>query len=124
MKKSGTIIITLFVAMLITSAFIIPDGTPPNDPPKNIPDSVWAVLEISCYDCHSNDGNGMAKSKLNFDKWDSYTPEKQLKKAIAICKVMQSQKMPPSKYLKKNPDVAPSPAEVVRVCFWVNEFEK
>ncbi len=124
MKKSGSILIALFVAMVITSAFIIPNGTLPNDPPKNIPDSVWAIFEVSCYDCHSNDGNGIAKSRVNFDKWDTYSSEKQLKKVISICKTMQSQKMPPSKYLKKNPDVTPSAAEVARVCNWLAEIEK
>ena len=69
-------------------------------------------------------GQGLAKSKLNFDKWDVYSVEKQVKKTKDICKVLQSQKMPPSKYLKKNPDVAPSPTEVVRVCYWVGELEK
>ena len=124
MKKSGTIFIALFVMMLITSAFIIQDGTPPNDPPKSIPDSVWAIFEINCYDCHSDNGNSMAKANLNFDKWDTYSSEKQMKKTIDICKTMRNQKMPPPKFLKKNPDIAPSPADVVRVCNWLSELEK
>ena len=80
MKKSGTILILLLVMTLITTAFIIPDRAPPNDPPEDIPDSVWAIFEISCYDCHSNNGQGLAKAKLNFDKWDVYSVEKQVKK--------------------------------------------
>jgi len=124
MKKTGRILIALFGTIMITSAFIIPDSTPPNDPPTIIPDSVWAIFEISCYDCHSNNGNGLVKAKLNFDKWNIYSPEKQLKKATNICQAMQDQKMPPSKYLKKNPDDAPSVAEVIRVCNWLGEIAK
>lgn len=110
--------------VLLFAAFIRPGASLSPDPPKGIPDSVWFVLETSCYECHSTDGNGMAKAKLNLDRWDESTPEKQRSKAEDICDVMQKGKMPPNKYRLNNPDAVPSPEGLARVCSWVTQLKK
>ncbi len=124
MKKSGLVFLALACALIIFGAFIKPAGSTPTDPPQNIPDSVWAIVKKSCYDCHSNDGNSMAAGKLNFDKWDEYSPDKQLAKALDMCDEVQKGKMPPSKYHKNNPEAVPTDAEAVRICNWVKQIEK
>lgn len=124
MKKSGPLLVALTGAMILLASFVIPLHTASYDPPQDIPDSVWAVLEKSCYDCHSTDGNGMAKAKLNFDKWNDYAADKQLAKAKDICDELENEKMPPSKYRKNNPEAVPTAEEVARVCNWVIQLEK
>ncbi|HSG67115.1 MAG TPA: hypothetical protein VK994_00315, partial [Bacteroidales bacterium] len=45
------------------------------------PDEVVALLENSCYDCHSSDsGNLKARQKLNFLKWEELKVSKQVGK--------------------------------------------
>lgn len=124
MKKSGTVIIALVSIFILFAAFIKPVDPVPSDPPKGIPDSVWQVVKKCCLDCHATNGNSMARAKVDFDKWDSYSPDKQLAKAQDICNELQQGKMPPSKYRKNNPDVVPTDAETARVCNWVRQMEK
>ena len=124
MRKSSLLLVALFAAFLISVAFTTPRHTAPQELPKNIPDSIWSVFEKSCYDCHADLGNGLAKGKLNFDKWNTYDDEKQLKKSQAICEEMKKQGMPPTKYLKNIPDAQPTPAEIQRVCNWLSQIEK
>jgi cytochrome c5 len=90
--------------------------------PKSIPDTVYAVFEKSCITCHSTDGNGMAKSKVNFDNWDTYSPEKQASKAAAISKMLTKGSMPPSGFRKNNPDLIPTEADVAKVNAWARSF--
>ena len=39
-----------------------------------LPDSISKIVQRSCMDCHANDGNSMAKSRINFSKWETYKP--------------------------------------------------
>ncbi len=124
MKKNGIVVIALVCGLILFAAFSQPASPIPSTPPKNIPDSVWVVMENSCYGCHSDDGNGMAKAKLNFDRWDEYAPDKQMAKTLDICNELKKGKMPPSKFSKNNPDAVPTDIETARVCNWVQQIEK
>ncbi|MBN1198361.1 MAG: heme-binding domain-containing protein [Bacteroidales bacterium] len=124
MKKSGTLIIAFVGILVLFAAFIKPTDPVPSNAPKGIPDSVWQVISKCCLDCHATDGNGMARANVDFDKWDSYTPDKQLAKAQDICNELQQGKMPPSKYRKNNPEGVPTESETARVCNWVRQMEK
>jgi cytochrome c5 len=89
-----------------------------------IPDSVTKILEKCCYACHSEPGKGMALSKLNFDKWADYKPEKQADKAKDICKEVSKGAMPPKSFRHNNPDKVPAEAEVKIICNWAASFVK
>jgi hypothetical protein len=91
---------------------------------SSIPDSVSAILEKSCFPCHSEPGNGMAMMKLNFDKWETYTLEKKADKAKAMCKKVSAGKMPTSSFRKNNPEKVPTEKETNVLCNWSNSFEK
>jgi cytochrome c5 len=92
--------------------------------PQSIPDSVYAVFDKSCVTCHSTDGNGMAKSKLNFDNWDSYAPDKKASKAAAIDKMLAKGAMPPSGFRKNNPSLIPNETDMKKVSAWAGSFGK
>ena len=96
----------------------------PAGPGTALPDSVLKFVQKTCMDCHADDGNFMAKGKVNFSNWDSYSAEKQMDKAKAICKALTKSDMPPSKWRKNNPTNVPTPAEIDMVCRWANSLQK
>ena len=89
-----------------------------------LPDSVAKVIQKACLDCHGADGNGMAKSHVNFASWTSYDSKKQADKANAISKAIAKSSMPPGKWRKNNPDNIPTPAEVELVKNWAKALNK
>ena len=109
----------LLVILTVAAAFT-PSGKSSPTAPKGIPDSVFAVFHKTCINCHADDGNGMARSHVNFDKWDTYSAEKQADKAKDICKMLTKGAMPPGSYRKANPDLVPTEAEVKKVCDWAH----
>jgi hypothetical protein len=126
MKKTGLFIVAVFAVFAFITAFT-GNSTPASKAakgPKGIPDSVFAVIQNSCTDCHATDGNGMAKSKINFDKWDEYTPEKQASKAAAMCKQLTKGSMPPGSFRKNNPDRVPTEIQVKMICDWAQSLGK
>lgn len=90
-----------------------------------IPDSVKIILEKSCFACHSNAGtNGFAKKVLNFDKWDTYQPNDQTKYMSKVCDKVTADKMPPSGYIKKNPQLKLIETEKTTLCDWAKPVNK
>jgi len=124
MKKTGITLIALAFGLILFASFSRQVSPIPSNPSENFPDSVWMVLEKSCYGCHSDDGNGMAKAKLNFDSWDEYADDKQLAKAQNMCNIVKKGKMPPSKFLKNNPESALTDANVALICSWADQKGK
>ena len=128
MKKLVAFAAFIFAAGIIISMLAIPSRAISSGnsahPAMNasIPDSVANVLEKSCYPCHTAPGSGMALMKLDFDKWDSYSPEKQASKAGAMCKKVTKQSMPPKSFRKNNPDKVPTEADLKIICDWANSL--
>jgi hypothetical protein len=91
---------------------------------KALPDSVLKFVQKTCMDCHADDGNFMAKGKVNFSEFENYSPEKQASKAKAICKVLTKGSMPPGKWLKNNADKAPAQTDIDMICRWANGLQK
>ena len=89
-----------------------------------LPDDVKAIVEKSCMGCHSNDASGLAKSKLNFSKWDSYDAKKQASKAKAMCKELTKGKMPPKSVRSSKPELIPSQEQIDLICKWSQGLAK
>ena len=130
MKKFLAFTAAFVVIAIGVSVFLVPGKALSSSKTSNpssvsaIPDSVGNIIEKSCYPCHSSPGNGMAMSHLNFDKWDTYKPEKQADKAAAMCKVLTKGKMPTGSFKKNNPDKVPTDKEVSIICNWAASFSK
>jgi hypothetical protein len=90
----------------------------------SMPDSVKKFVDKTCMDCHSTDGNGMARSHVNFSVWDTYSTEKQADKAKDISKVVSKGAMPPKGFKKNHPDLVPTDADVAMIARWANSFKK
>jgi hypothetical protein len=93
-------------------------------PGTDLPDSVMMVFQKACMDCHADDGSSMARSKVNFSKWNTYDAEKQVKKANAICKELTKGDMPPKKWRANNPDDVPTQTEIDKICLWAKGLQK
>ncbi len=81
---------------------------------KPLPSEVMKIAQKSCVKCHIDGGMG----GLKFTEWDNYTPEKQTAKAKAMCNAVSDKIMPPKNFLKKNPEAAPTDADIKTICDW------
>jgi hypothetical protein len=88
-----------------------------------IPASVMKIAKKSCVNCHAEPGNRMAKTKVNLSQWDTYSPEKQAKKAKDMCNMITKGKMPPKKFREKHPEDVPTPAELKTICEWAESLQ-
>jgi len=111
--------------MLLTTQSAIGSKKPISAGPGiALPDSIQKMVKRACMDCHADDGNFMAKGKVNFSVWDKYDAEKQAGKAKAICKVLTKGSMPQKKWCTNNPKDVPTQAEKDMVCRWANGLQK
>ena len=85
---------------------------------KPISDAVMKIVNKSCVHCHTDTGNKMALMYINLSNWDKYSPEKQAKKANAMCKMVTKGKMPPKSYREEHPEGVPSKEEIKTICDW------
>jgi len=117
MKKLIVSLVVFGILLLVFQSFIFNPVANPQ-----IPTDVKQILETSCYSCHSNEAsNDKAIDALNFDQWDGYKKTKQISKLESICEVVKEGKMPPEKYLDKNPGKAVSDAQMKLLCKWTDE---
>ena len=90
----------------------------------DIPEDVQAILDIKCMGCHSNDAKGgKSKMKMNFDKFTNgnYSKGKTISKLGKITKQLNKDKMPPKKFLDKNPDKKLTEDESKLLLNWASE---
>lgn len=85
------------------------------------PEEVMSILERSCFDCHTKDGNTKAKLSLNFSKWDNYKLTKKIGKLSDIAEEVKEQKMPPKRYINDYPDKALTGEDIEIIANWANE---
>lgn len=88
----------------------------------SFPEDVQKVFKVHCNDCHTSASkNVKSKGKLNFDKWDGLSMMKKTGKLNDIAKVVSEKKMPPEKYVNKNPDKKLSDEQIKLVTDWAQK---
>ena len=118
-----TLAVIFFIAIAFRPAKASIAGSN-NEGNPALPDSVMKIVQKACMDCHADDGNFMAKGKINFSSWDKYDSEKQFNKANAMCKELTKSAMPPKKWRTNNPKDIPTQADVDMVCRWAKSLQK
>lgn len=68
-----------------------------------VPNDVRTILDNSCLQCHGSDGKFKPKLKWNFEKMAYMDNAKLISKLSKIEDVLTEGKMPPKKYVEKNP---------------------
>ncbi|MEI7662554.1 MAG: hypothetical protein WCK34_10160 [Bacteroidota bacterium] len=117
----------LFIAVMLVSNPPTASGSKNAQPAvtgTSLPDSVLKFVQKTCMDCHSADGNFLAKGKVNFSVWDNYDQAKKADKAGAICKELTKGGMPTGKWRKNNPDKVPTKADIDMMCRWAVSLQK
>jgi hypothetical protein len=135
------------VAIAIGIQFIRSERTnPPIDPAKDIvgrpylPANVQAVLERSCFDCHSNRSRwpwysevapaswlvtgdvNEAREHLNFSEWEGYKVGRRLSKLESLMNMLDKGTMPPMTYLMMHGNAVLSAAEKDLVSGWAEDL--
>ena len=88
-----------------------------------IPDEIQQIFDNSCYACHSsNSKDSKAKEKLDFDKLNYLKTYQVIGKLDKIAEVVIDDKMPPEKFLKKNPEKALSNSDKELLTDWIREL--
>lgn len=125
MKKNILYVLLPFMAIILFVAaqqYTPVVTSPPEDIELGWPDDVMALLERSCFNCHTNDGSSTkAKDALNFSNWEEYKLTKKIGRLNEISEEVKEKKMPPEKYLDKYPDKALTDEEIGILTNWAND---
>lgn len=108
----------------------------------HVPDYVQAILQNSCYDCHSNNTRypwyaniqpgawwmashiKTGKSELNFDEFGNYPKRRQISKLKAIASSVENKTMPLPSYLLIHKKAVLSNAEQRLIKNWADRARK
>jgi mono/diheme cytochrome c family protein len=84
-----------------------------------IPENVKAVIDKSCFGCHSENGRSDdAKDALRWDMLNEYDKEKLVSVMDEIIEVIEKEEMPPEKFLKNKPEAKPTEDEYAILLEW------
>ena len=86
------------------------------------PKKVQAVIDKSCYGCHSENGKSDdAKEALRWDKMHEYDKAKLVSLMDEIIEVVEKEEMPPKKMVEKKPDIKPTEKEYSTLSKWAEK---
>ena len=106
-----------------------------------MPVEVKAMLQTSCYDCHSNNTKYVwydyiqparaivenhiknAKEDLNFNEWGTYTNRKQERLLNSIKEQIETKQMPLSSYTLMHTDAKLNDEQIKTLTDWLKEQE-
>ena len=125
MKRLSLLSVLLIAIIFAFLAFKAPEHNcviqAGDGPELDFPEEVMAILERSCFDCHTAESSSTkAKAKLNFSKWNKLKDSKKVGKLDKICEEIKEGKMPTKKYLSHYPETKLSEKETALICVWVD----
>jgi len=108
---------------------------------NTVPNNIKSKLQVSCYDCHSNntaypwynkiqptawfleDHIKEGKAELNFSEWDSLSNRRKTSKLRSIIKQIESDKMPLDSYTLIHKDAIFSEVEKTMVVNYMKQLK-
>ncbi|HDZ05748.1 hypothetical protein LCGC14_0280710 [marine sediment metagenome] len=108
---------------------------------NNVPKTIQKKLEVSCYDCHSNNTQypwynkvqpvtwfleghiKEGKAELNFNEWDSLSARRKKSKLQSIIKQVESGEMPLSSYTLIHSDAKFSKEEANEIINFITQLK-
>lgn len=112
---------------------------PPLGKGLEAPPDVAAILQRSCYDCHSNETAWpwyayvaplswlvvrdveRGRSELNFSIWGDYGETKRSSKASTMIEELEEGRMPLGPYLWMHPEAQVSPEDLAKLRAWADD---
>jgi hypothetical protein len=117
MKKKIVILVAVGVLFLAFQSF-----RPDRVSGPVLPEDVTSILKTSCFTCHTTGGNAeKALEAVNFEDWDSYRLTKKVSILGEMTEVLEEGKMPPAKFLERNPEAALSDAQREFLVDWAKQ---
>ena len=107
----------------------------------NVPETIQKKLQVSCYDCHSNntqypwynkiqpaawfleDHIKEGKAELNFNEWDSLSSRRKASKLRSIIKQIENGEMPLDSYTFIHKDAKFSEAEAEELINFITQLK-
>jgi hypothetical protein len=111
------------LALLLLFNFSL-SGQNPTSVSPSLPDSINAIVSVSCMPCHSNNGGLFSRPKLNFDEWNQYTADRQKERATMIYSELNKGAMPPKSAREKFPEKIPTNVQVAVIKNWSETLNK
>jgi len=130
------LLLGLAVAFVLAQLVPVPRTNPPVEEEVDAPPEARAVLERSCYDCHSHETRwpwyarvapaswllaydvSEAREHLNFSTWGRYDAKERKENLEAIAEMVEGGEMPLWYYLPLHPDARLSPGDVAALRAW------
>ncbi|PIB38564.1 heme-binding domain-containing protein [Maribacter sp. 4G9] len=143
-KKIALVLLVAFVGIqFIPTERNQSDSVPSTDfmLVNNVPENIQKKLQVSCYDCHSNntqypwynkvqpvawfleDHIKEGKAELNFNEWDSYSSRRKNSKLKSIISQIEDDEMPLKSYTLIHRDARLSDNEKKIVLDWVSKLK-
>jgi hypothetical protein len=143
-KKIALVLLVAFVGIqFIPTERNQSDSVPSTDfmLVNNVPENIQKKLQVSCYDCHSNntqypwynkvqpvawfleDHIKEGKAELNFNEWDSLSNRRKKSKLRSIIKQIESDEMPLYSYTLIHKDASFSEAEKQELIRWIEQLK-
>tara|TARA_R110001592_G_scaffold224857_1_gene480566 strand:+ start:356 stop:808 length:453 start_codon:yes stop_codon:yes gene_type:complete len=143
-KKIALVLLVAFVGIqFIPTERNQSDSVPSTDfmLVNNVPENIQKKLQVSCYDCHSNntqypwynkvqpvawfleDHIKEGKAELNFNEWDSLSNRRKASKLKSIISQIEDDKMPLSSYTLIHRDAVFSDTEKQELIQWMTQLK-
>jgi hypothetical protein len=143
-KKIALVLLVAFVGIqFIPTEHNQSDSVPSTDfmLVNNVPENIQKKLQVSCYDCHSNntrypwynkiqpvawfleDHIKEGKAELNFNEWDSLSNRRKVSKLKSIISQIEDDKMPLSSYTLIHRDATFSDTEKQELIQWMAQLK-
>ncbi len=120
MKRLSLFAVPVLVFILTAFHNIQDSTTNRNKDAQELPENIHAIFKRSCFDCHAKGSkNFYAKGKLNFDHLNELTDVKKISVLNNILQKIETNEMPPEKYIKRNPDKKITKKEEEAINQWV-----
>lgn len=137
-KRTVIVVLVLFAAMQFYQPAQNKNGEPDAGKLIAAAPEVRQIIQVSCYDCHSNNTRYMwydyiqparwfverhiqhAKTELNFDEWQTYSGRKQTRLLKSIKSQVEARKMPLPSYTWSHPDAKLDNEKIQVLIQWLN----
>jgi hypothetical protein len=125
MKKTVNSVLSVLL-FIVAGLFLINLSVTGQEAPKELavlPDSISAIVNISCVPCHTNNGGLISRSKLNFSEWTRYSPKKQKERAEKMYEELNKSAMPPKSARQTRPEIIPSREQIEKIKKWADSLK-
>jgi uncharacterized membrane protein len=125
MKRSGILlVIAAFIIAVFIQMKLNRESNVASEPMEEykFPNKVKAVIDKSCYGCHSENGKSDdAKEALRWDMMSEYDKGKLVSVMDEIIEVIEKEEMPPKKMVEKKPEIKPTEKEYATLMKWAEK---